>query len=379
MINYIGVDDHKIDLFEGQYIVEHGMSYNSYVIMDDLICVLDTVDYNFKDEWLANLKKVLNGREPNYLVVHHMEMDHSANIEAFLNTYKNAKVVASIGAFNMMKNLFENDFVSRRIVVKDNDKLELGHHTLTFFTAPLVHWPEVIFSYESSTKSLFSADAFGKFGALDYEDKDGWACEARRYYFGIVSKFGLNVQNVLKKLSNLEIKTIYPLHGPILKENISYYLNKYDIWSKYEPEDKGVTICYTSVYGNTLKAVQLLKEELEKKKEKVALFDLARSDNAEAIEDAFRYDRLVLATTTYNGDIFPFMKTFIATLEEHNYQNRKVALIENGMWAPNANKIMKEKLSNLKNIEIVQSVTIKGALNAVSKSQIKELALLLSR
>ena len=374
-IRYIGVDDHKIDLFEGQYVVPHGMSYNSYVIMDDKVAVLDTVDAQFKKEWLDNLEKTLSGRKPDYLVVHHMEPDHSMVIGDFIKQYPEAIIVGSIGAFNMMKNLYGTDFAPNKMVVKEGEVLSLGKHSLQFIAAPNVHWPEVMFSYDKTDKVLFSADAFGKFGALDYEDEEGWACEARRYYFGIVGKFGQNVQNVLKKASGLQIEKICPLHGPVLEENLGYYLGLYDTWSKYEPEEKGVTLAYTSVYGNTKNAVLFLKEELEKRGVHVALFDLARDDMAEAVEDAFKLDRIVLATTTYCGEFFPFMKTFLTCLQEHNYQNRKVAFIENGMWMPAAIKGMKAMTDTMANITYVENnVSFKGACTDAVKEQLIKLA-----
>lgn len=374
-IRYIGVDDHKIDLFEGQYVVPHGMSYNSYVIMDDKVAVLDTVDAQFKKEWLDNLEKTLSGRKPDYLVVHHMEPDHSMVIGDFIKQYPEAIIVGSIGAFNMMKNLYGTDFAPNKMVVKEGEVLSLGKHSLQFIAAPNVHWPEVMFSYDKTDKVLFSADAFGKFGALDYEDEEGWACEARRYYFGIVGKFGQNVQNVLKKASGLQIEKICPLHGPVLEENLGYYLGLYDTWSKYEPEEKGVTLAYTSVYGNTKNAVLFLKEELEKRGVHVALFDLARDDMAEAVEDAFKLDRIVLATTTYCGEFFPFMKTFLTCLQEHNYQNRKVAFIENGMWMPAAIKGMKAMTDTMANITYLENnVSFKGACTDAVKEQLVKLA-----
>lgn len=372
-IRYIGVNDHEIDLFEGQYIVPNGMAYNSYVILDDKIAVMDTVDRNFKDAWLAQLEAELAGRQPDYLVVHHMEPDHSANIAVFMEKYKDAKIVASVGAFNMMKNFFGTDFAERKMVVKEGDTLALGSHTLTFVGAPMVHWPEVIMSYESSEKVLFSADGFGKFGALDAEED--WACEARRYYFGIVGKYGAQVQAVLKKAQALDIQTICPLHGPILSENLGYYINLYDIWSGYGVESEGVMIAYTSVYGNTKNAVEYLAEDLKKKGcPKVVVCDLAREDLAEAVEDGFRYGKLVLATTTYNTDIFPFMRNFIHHLTERNYQNRKVAYIENGSWAPVAAKVMKGMLEGSKDVEELATVTLKGALTEANKAQLEALA-----
>ena len=372
-IRYIGVNDHEVDLFEGQYIVPNGMSYNSYVIIDEKIAVLDTVDKNFADEWMEKIEAELNGRTPDYLVVHHMEPDHSANIAVFMEKFKEAKIVSSVAAFNMMKNFFGTDFEDRKIVVKEGDTLELGRHTLTFIAAPMVHWPEVLMSYESQEKVLFSADGFGKFGALDVDED--WACEARRYYIGIVGKFGTQVQAVLKKAATLDIQTICPLHGPILTENLEYYLNLYDIWSGYKVESEGVMIAYTSVYGNTKKAVEYLAAELEKKGcPKVVVCDLAREDMAEAVEDAFRYGKLVLATTTYNGEIFPFMHSFIHHLTERNYQNRKVAFIENGAWAPMAAKVMKKMLEECKDVEELATVTVKGAMTDANKAELEALA-----
>ena len=372
-IVYIGVNDHQVDLFEGQYMVPNGMSYNSYVILDEKVAVMDTVDQNFGQEWLNNLESVLNGRKPDYLVVHHMEPDHSANIDVFLNTYPQATVVSSAKAFAMMKNFFGTDYADRRIVVGEGDTLALGEHTLTFVTAPMVHWPEVIVSYDSKDKVLFSADGFGKFGALDVEEE--WACEARRYYIGIVGKYGPQVQALLKKAATLDIAKICPLHGPVLTENLGYYINLYDIWSGYKVEDEGVVVAYTSVYGNTKKAALLLAEKLEAKGQKVSIHDLARTDMAEAVEDAFRYSKLVLATTTYNGDIFPHMKEYIHHLTERNYQNRTVAFVENGSWAPVAAKVMGKMLEGSKNLTLAQnSVKILSALNDASMAQIDALA-----
>jgi len=372
-IRYVGVNDHNIDLFEGQYIVPNGMAYNSYVIIDEKIAVLDTVDQNFKDEWLEKLENELNGRKPDYLIVHHMEPDHSANVAEFMEKYSETTIVSSVGAFNMMKNYFGTDFADRKMVVKEGDTLELGSHLLSFVAAPMVHWPEVIMSYESTEKVLFSADGFGKFGALDVEED--WACEARRYYIGIVGKFGAQVQAVLKKAAALDIEKICPLHGPILTENLGYYINLYDIWSGYKVESEGVMIAYTSVYGNTKKAVEYLATELEKKGcPKVVTCDLAREDMAEAVEDAFRYGKLVLATTTYNTEIFPFMHSFIHHLVERNYQNRKIAYIENGSWAPMAAKVMKGMLEGSKDIEEVATVTIKGAMTDTNKTELEALA-----
>ena len=373
-IKYVGVNDRDIDLFEGQYIVENGMAYNSYVILDKKIAVMDSVDANFKDEWLDNLADVLGDKTPDYLIVQHMEPDHSANIDAFAEKYPDAQIVASAQAFNMMKNFFGTDFSDRRIVVKEGDTLELGEHTLTFITAPMVHWPEVIMTYDSRDKVLFSADGFGKFGALD-ADED-WACEARRYYFGIVGKYGTQVQNVLKKAAALEIQTICPLHGPILKENLDYYLGLYNTWSSYGTESEGVVIAYTSVYGHTKAAVELLAQKLNDAGcPKVAVTDLARDDMAEAVEDAFRYGTLVLATTTYNADIFPFMREFINHLTERNFSNRTIAFVENGSWAPTAAKVMRKMLEDCKNIKFAENtVTIKSALSNDNRAQIDALA-----
>ena len=362
-IRYVGVNDHNVDLFEGQYVVPNGMAYNSYVILDEKIAVMDTVDKNFGDEWLRNLTNVLDGRKPDYLVVQHMEPDHSANIDVFLKAYPEATVVSSAKAFTMMKNFFGTDYADRRVVVGEGDTLSLGKHTLTFVTAPMVHWPEVIVTYDSYDKVLFSADGFGKFGALDIEED--WACEARRYYIGIVGKYGAQVQALLKKAATLDIRTICPLHGPVLNENLGYYINLYDIWSSYRVESEGVVIAYTSIYGNTKAAVELLAKKLEEKGcPKVTVTDLARDDMAEAVEDAFRYSKLVLATTTYNGDIFPFMKEYIHHLTERNFQNRFVGFIENGSWAPTAGKIMKKMLENSKNLTFAENtVKIFSAMN----------------
>lgn len=373
-IKYIGVNDRKIDLFEGQYEVPNGMAYNSYAVMGEKIAIMDTVDASFGEEWLGNIKTALEGRTPDYLVVQHMEPDHSSNISAFANEYPNAKIVASQKSFVMMKNFYGNDFAENRIVVGEGDTLDLGGRTLNFMTAPMVHWPEVIVSYDSLDKVFFSADAFGKFGTLD-TDED-WACEARRYYFGIVGKYGVQVQALLKKAASLEIKTICPLHGPILSENLEYYLNLYNTWSSYGVESEGVVIAYTSVYGNTKKAVEILAEELKKLGcPKVAVNDLARCDMAEAVEDAFRYGKLILATTTYNGDIFPFMKEFIEHLTDHNFQNRTIGLMENGSWAPTAAKVMTAMFEKSKNVTFTQNtVKIMSAVNEENKTQIKALA-----
>ena len=373
-IRYVGVDDHEIDLFEGQYVVPNGMAYNSYAIVDEKIAVMDTVDKRFGDQWLGNIEAALGGRKPDYLVVHHMEPDHSANIARFLEVYPGAAVVSSAKAFAMMKNFYGSDYVDRRVVVGEGDTLNLGKHTLTFLTAPMVHWPEVIVSYDSCDKVLFSADGFGKFGALDAQED--WACEARRYYIGIVGKYGAQVQALLKKAAKLDIQTICPLHGPVLTENLGYYINLYDIWSSYRAESKGVVIAYTSVYGHTKAAVALLAEKLAQKGcPKVTVTDLARDDMAEAVEDAFRYSKLVLATTTYNGDIFPFMKEFIHHLTERGYQNRTVAFVENGSWAPVAAKVMGKMLEGSKNLTYTQNnVRLLSALNADSEAQIEALA-----
>ena len=373
-IRYIGVNDHQVDLFEGQYIVPNGMAYNSYAILDEKIAIMDTVDKNFTQQWLNNLSAALEGRTPDFLVVQHMEPDHSASIDVFLNTYPEATVVASSKAFAMMKNFFGTDYAERRIVVGEGDTLSLGKHQLTFVTAPMVHWPEVIVTYDSYDKVLFSADGFGKFGALDVEED--WACEARRYYIGIVGKYGPQVQALLKKAAGLDIATICPLHGPVLTENLGYYINLYDIWSSYGVESEGIVIAYTSVYGNTKAAVELLAAELEAKGcPKVVVNDLARCDMAEAVEDAFRYGKLVLATTTYNGDIFPFMKEFINHLTERNYQNRTIGMMENGSWAPTAVKVMTKMLEGSKNLTFTENnVKILSALSDASRAQITALA-----
>ena len=373
-IKYIGVNDHDIDLFEGQYIVPNGMSYNSYAVIDDKIAIFDTVDVRFTEEWLDNIKKALDGRKPDYLIVQHMEPDHSANIANFMNEYPDAQIVSSSKSFTMINNFFGTDFSDRRIVVGDGDTLSLGNRTLTFATAPMVHWPEVIVTYDDKDKVLFSADAFGKFGALDVDED--WACEARRYYIGIVGKYGAQAQALLKKASSLDIEMICPLHGPVLKENLGYYINLYDIWSKYEPESDGVVIAYTSVYGNTKKAVELLAEKLKEKGcHKVVINDLARCDMAEAVEDSFRYSTTVFATTTYNAEIFPFMREFINHLTERNFSNRKVAFIENGSWAPTATKTMKSMLEKSKNLTYADTeVKVLSALNNDSIASIEALA-----
>ena len=375
-IRYIGVNDHQIDLFEGQYIVPRGMAYNSYVIMDQKIAVMDTVDQNFTRQWLTNLAAELGGRQPDYLIVQHMEPDHSANIQAFMDAYPHATLVSSAKAFPMMKNFFGTEFEDRRIVVKEGDSLELGEHVLHFVQAPMVHWPEVIMTYDAKDKVLFSADGFGKFGANDVEDPEGWDCEARRYYIGIVGKYGPQVQAVLKKAAGLDIAVIAPLHGPVLSGDLSHYLKQYNTWSSYATETDGIFIAYTSVYGHTKKAVELLAEKLKQKGcPKVSVADLAREDMAECVEDAFRYGRIVLATTTYNAEIFPFMREFINHLTERNFQNKTVALMENGSWAPLAAKVMKNMLSGCKNLSFTDTtVHIHSALNEESEAQIEALA-----
>jgi flavorubredoxin/flavin reductase (DIM6/NTAB) family NADH-FMN oxidoreductase RutF len=373
-VKYIGVNDHKVDLFEGQYVVPNGMSYNSYAIIDEKIAIMDTVDVNFTHEWLDNLQNALGNRKPDYLIVQHMEPDHSANIVNFIKAYPNAVVVSSAKAFAMMKNFFGTDFADNRIIVGEGDTLSLGEHTLTFVTAPMVHWPEVIVTYDSKDKILFSADGFGKFGALDVEED--WACEARRYYIGIVGKYGAQVQALLKKAAGLDIEIICPLHGPVLTENLGYYIGLYNTWSSYQPEEEGIVIAYTSVYGNTKKAVMQLAEKLRANgAPKVVINDLARCDMAEAVEDAFRYSKLVLATTTYNADIFPFMREFIDHLTERNFSNRTVAFIENGSWAPLAAKVMAGMLEKCKNLTYTDTtVRILSALNEDSSTQLNSLA-----
>ena len=373
-IRYVGVNDHDVDLFEGQYVVPNGMAYNSYVILDDLIAVMDTVDARFTHEWLDNIQSVLGGRTPNFLIVQHMEPDHSANIVNFLKAYPDTIVVASAKAFTMMKNFFGKDFTENGMVIKEGDTLALGKHTLHFVAAPMVHWPEVMVTYDSTDKVLFSADGFGKFGALDVEED--WACEARRYYIGIVGKYGAQVQALLKKAATLDIQTICPLHGPVLTENLGYYLNLYNTWSSYQPEEEGIVIAYTSVYGNTKKAVMKLADQLRAKGcPKVVVNDLARSDMAECVEDAFRYSKLVLATTTYNADVFPFMREFIHHLTERNFSNRTVAFVENGSWAPLAAKVMKGMLEGCKNLTYTENnVKILSALNDESNAQLTALS-----
>lgn len=373
-IKYIGVNDHDIDLFEGQYVVPNGMSYNSYLVLDEKVAVFDTVDQHFGSEWMENLKSELGSRKPDYLIVQHMEPDHSANIAAFMDVYPDAVIVSSAKSFSMIKQFFGKDFADNQMVVKEGDTLTLGQHTLTFIGAPMVHWPEVIVTYDNYDKVLFSADGFGKFGALDAEED--WACEARRYYIGIVGKYGPYVQKLLAKAADLDIQVICPLHGPVLKENLDYYVGLYNTWSSYEVETEGVVIAYTSVYGNTKKAVELLADKLrEKGCPKVVVDDLARCDMAEAVEDAFRYGKLVLATTTYNGEIFPFMREFINHLTERNYQKRTVGMIENGSWGPVAAKVMKKMLEGSKDLNYTETtVTIKSALNEASAAAVDALA-----
>ena len=375
-IRYIGVNDHEIDLFEGMYVVPAGMAYNSYVILDEKVAVMDTADRNFVGEWLQNLSDGLEGRKPDYLVVHHMEPDHSAGIAAFAEEYPEAKIVATAKAFTMMKNFTGTDYTGRGVIAKEGDTLSLGAHTLTFVTAPMVHWPEVMLSYDSTDKVLFSADAFGKFGALDMEDEEGWACEARRYYFGIVGKYGAQVQAVLKKAAALDIQIICPLHGPALNENLPYYLDLYNTWSSYGVETEGVAVFYTSVYGHTKQAVELLEKKLQEKGcPKVAVTDLARDDMAEAVEDAFRYGRIILATTTYNAEIFPFMREFIEHLTERGYRGRRVGFIENGSWAPTAAKVMKSMLEPCKDMTYTDTtVKILSAMTGENEAEIDRLA-----
>ena len=372
-IRYIGVNDHDVDLFEGQYPVPNGIANNSYVILDEKIAVMDTVDRNFTQPWLENLTAALEGRKPDYLIVQHMEPDHAANVDKFLELYPDATVVASAKAFAMMKGFFGTDYADRRLIVGEGDTLSLGRHTLTFVTAPMVHWPEVIVTYDSYDKVLFSADGFGKFGALDVEEP--WEDEARRYYIGIVGKYGAQVQALLKKAATLDIQKICPLHGPVLSENLGHYLNLYDIWSSYRVESEGIVIAYTSIYGNTKTAVEQLAQRLKDKGEKVVVHDLARCDMSEAISDAFRYGKLVLATTTYNGDVFPFMKTFLHGLTERNFRGRTVGLIENGSWAPVAAKVMKDILSECRELRFTDTtVRIRSALDDASRAQLEAMA-----
>ncbi|MBP3291583.1 MAG: FprA family A-type flavoprotein [Clostridia bacterium] len=373
-ILYVGVNDHEIDLFEGQYVVPNGMAYNSYLIVDEKVAVMDSVDKGFTAEWLDNIDKALDGKAPDYLIVQHMEPDHSGSVVAFMDKYPNATIVSNSKSFVMMKQFFGTEFSERRMAVGEGDTLTLGAHTLTFVTAPMVHWPEVIVTYDNKDKVLFSADAFGKFGALDVEED--WACEARRYYFGIVGKYGVQVQGLLKKASALDVQTICPLHGPVLSENLEYHLNLYNLWSSYGVEAEGVFIAYTSVYGNTKKAVELLADKLKELGcPKVSTCDLAREDMAEAVEDAFKYGKLILATTTYNGDIFPFMRTFIDALTERGYQNRQIGFMENGTWAPMATKIMKGMLEGGKNLTFAETnVKIRSAVNEANLAEIEALA-----
>ena len=373
-IRYIGVNDHDIDLFEGQYIVPEGMAYNSYVIIDEKIAVMDTVSADFGEEWLANLENALVGRKPDYLIIHHMEPDHSANIDKFISAYPEAAVVGNAKTFEMIDQFFGSGLCKNKLAVKNGEMLSLGRHELTFLFAPMVHWPEVMMSYDAADKALFSADAFGKFGALDCQDKE-WDCEARRYYMGIVGKYGMQVQAVLKKAAALDIKMICPLHGPVLTGDLSHYTGLYDIWSSYGVESEGVCIAYTSVYGNTKRAAELLAKKLEERGCKAAINDLARCDMAEAVEDAFRYGKLVLATTTYNADIFPFMRQFIDHLTERNYQNRTIGFIENGTWAPAAAKIMKAMFEKSKNINYIDTtVTLRSAMTEENAEAIDRMA-----
>ena len=377
-IRHIGVNDHEIDLFEGQYIVPNGMAYNSYVILDEKVAVMDTVDVRFARQWLQNLQDTLAGRQPDYLIIQHMEPDHSSSIMLFMEKYPQAVIVSNDKSFPMMQQFFGEDFAEKKIAVKSGDTLSLGAHQLTFVAAPMVHWPEVIVTYDATDKVLFSADGFGKFGALDVEED--WACEARRYYIGIVGKYGMQVQKLLKVAATLDIQTICPLHGPVLTENLGYYINLYDIWSSYRPEEEGIVIAYTSVYGNTAKAVRKLAAMLEERGCKVTVNDLARCDMAEAVEDAFRYSKLVLATTTYNAEIFPFMREFIHHLTERSYQNRTVAFIENGTWAPTAKRVMENMLAGSKQLTYAEnSVTIRSSLNAESEAALAALAQELSK
>ena len=373
-IMYVGVNDHELDLFEGQYDVPNGMAYNSYMVLDEKITVFDSVDENFKDEWLGNISEVLGDTQPDYLIVQHMEPDHSANISAFAEKYPNAKIVGNAKTFKMIEQFFGVDFADRQVIVKDGETLCTGKHTFTFIFAPMVHWPEVMTTYDSTDKVLFSADGFGKFGALDVEED--WACEARRYYFGIVGKYGAQVQGLLKKAAALDIEIICPLHGPVLSENLDYYLGLYNTWSSYGVESDGVVIAYTSVYGNTKKAVEKLEEKLKEKGcPKVAVNDLARCDMAEAVEDAFRYGKIILATTTYNGDIFPFMREFIENLVERGFKNKTVGFVENGSWAPLATKVMKEMLGNCKNLTFTEAnVKILSAPKGHNEEEIEALA-----
>ena len=374
-IKYVGVNDHQVDLFEGQYVVPRGMAYNSYVILDEKIAVMDTVDQHFGEEWLANLAAVLGDRKPDYLIVQHMEPDHSANITSFLGAYPDAVVIGNAKTFTFMEQFYGKNPSMKKQIVKNGEELCLGKHVLKFVFAPMVHWPEVMVTYDSTDKVLFSADGFGKFGANDVDDPEGWACEARRYYFGIVGKYGLQTQKLLKAAAGLDIQVICPLHGPVLSEDLGYYLGMYDKWSSYTPEEPGVCIAYTSVYGHTKIAAEKLAELLRAKGVKVAVSDLARDDMPEAVEDAFRYDRLVLATTTYNNGIFPFMHTFIEHLTEREYQNRTIAFIENGTWAPVAGKLMKAMFEKSKNITFAETtVTIKSALNEDSEAALEKLA-----
>ncbi len=374
-IKYVGVDDKDIDLFESQYVVPDGVSYNSYIIFDDKITIMDTVDARATDEWVKNVEEALDGKKPEYLVISHLEPDHAANIKLIADKYPDMKLIGNAKTFQMLPQFFDEDFSDRQVVVKEGDEISLGKHSLTFVMAPMVHWPEVMVAYEKTEKILFSADGFGKFGALDTEDEEGWACEARRYYFNIVGKYGAQVQNLLKKAAALDIQTICPLHGPVLKENLGYYLNLYNTWSSYEPEDEGVLVAYASIHGNTAKAAKQIAEKLKAKGvEKMEVMDLSRDDMAEAVEAAFRYDKMVLACATYDGGLFPVMEDFLGHLKAKNFQKRKAALVENGSWAPLAAKKMRESLESMKNIEICENtVSIKSTVKAENVEQMDKM------
>lgn len=374
-IKYVGVDDKDIDLFESQYVVPDGVSYNSYIIFDDKITIMDTVDARATEEWVKNVEEALDGKKPEYLVISHLEPDHAANIKLIADKYPDMKLIGNAKTFQMLPQFFDEDFSDRQVVVKEGDEISLGKHSLTFVMAPMVHWPEVMVAYEKTEKILFSADGFGKFGALDTEDEEGWACEARRYYFNIVGKYGAQVQNLLKKAAALDIQTICPLHGPVLKENLGYYLNLYNTWSSYEPEDEGVLVAYASIHGNTAKAAKQIAEKLKAKGvEKIEVMDLSRDDMAEAVEAAFRYDKMVLACATYDGGLFPVMEDFLGHLKAKNFQKRKAALVENGSWAPLAAKKMRESLESMKNIEICENtVSIKSTVKAENVEQMDKM------
>ena len=374
-IKYVGVDDKDIDLFESQYVVPDGVSYNSYIIFDEKITIMDTVDARATDEWVKNIEEALDGKEPSYLVISHLEPDHAANIGLIAHKYPNMQLIGNAKTFQMLPQFFDEDFADRHVVVKEGDEISLGSHSLTFVMAPMVHWPEVMVAYEKTEKILFSADGFGKFGALDSEDDEGWACEARRYYFNIVGKYGAQVQNLLKKASALDIQTICPLHGPVLKENLGYYLDLYNTWSSYEPEDEGVLVAYASIHGNTAKAAKQIADKLKAKGvEKMEVMDLSRDDMAEAVEAAFRYDKMVLACATYDGGLFPVMEDFLNHLKSKNFQKRKAALVENGSWAPLAAKKMRESLESMKNIEICENiVSIKSTVKEENVEQMDKM------